>query len=107
MWKANVFLLACCASMASAASTDQYSVVWTEQSKDASESMPAGGHDIGLNVWGEDGDLLFYMQRSGSLSENGEYLKLGRIRIRLEPNPLKECTFFRQELRLKERERLI
>ena len=81
---------------------DQYNVVWTEQSHNASESMPVGGHDIGLNVWVENGDVLFYMQRSGSLSENGEYLKLGRIRIRMNPNPLKECTSFRQELKLSE-----
>jgi hypothetical protein len=86
----------------SAADLDQYNVVWTEQSKNASESMPVGGHDIGLNVWMENGDLLFYMQRSGSLSENGEYLKLGRIRVRLDPSPFKECTSFRQELKLRE-----
>ncbi len=35
---------------------DRYNVVWTSQSKDASESMPVGGHDIGLNVWVEEGD---------------------------------------------------
>ena len=29
---------------------NQYNVVWTRQSKDSSESMPVGGHDIGLNV---------------------------------------------------------
>jgi len=47
-----------------------YNVVWDTPSKDASESMPCGGGDIGLNVWVENGDILFYMQRSGSLAEN-------------------------------------
>jgi hypothetical protein len=28
-----------------------YNVVWTTPRRDASESMPCGGGDIGLNVW--------------------------------------------------------
>ena len=81
---------------------DQYNVVWTEQSKDSSESMPCGGRDIGLNVWVENGELLFYVQRSGCFDENNEYMKLGRVRIRLEPNPFAPGGEFRQELRLRE-----
>ena len=27
--------------------------VWTTQSKNSSESMPCGGHDVGMNVWVE------------------------------------------------------
>ena len=81
---------------------DKYNVVWTTQSKNSSESMPCGGGDIGCNVWVENGELLFYFQRSGSLSENGEYLKLGRIRIRLAPNPFENSSSFRQELILKD-----
>jgi len=79
-----------------------YHVIWTEQSKNASESMPLLGGDIGCNVWVEDGDILMYVQRSGSLSENGEYLKLGRFRFRLNPNPFGEGASFRQELKLSE-----
>ena len=37
---------------------DRYNVVWDTQSKDASESMPMGGGDIGCNVWVEEGDIL-------------------------------------------------
>ncbi|SFF20568.1 DUF5703 domain-containing protein [Sunxiuqinia elliptica] len=83
-------------------SLDDYNITWTEQSRNSSESMPVGGGDIGCNVWVEDGDVLCYMQRSGSFSENGEYLKLGRVRLRLEPNPFKNATFFSQELKLKD-----
>jgi len=65
--------------------------------------MPCGGHDIGLNVWVENGDVLFYMQRSGSLAETNEYLKLGRVRLRLDPNPFAlPCAGFRQELKLRQ-----
>ncbi len=80
---------------------EQYNVVWTTQSKNSSESMPCGGRDIGLNVWVENGEVLFYMQRSGSLAENNEYLKLGRVRLRLDPNPFEFAdSVFRQELKL-------
>ena len=81
---------------------DAYNVVWESQSKNSSESMPLGGGDIGCNVWVENGELLFYFQRSGSLSENGEYLKLGRIRIKLSPNPFEHSSLFRQVLILKD-----
>ena len=64
--------------------------------------MPLGGGDIGCNVWVESGDLLFYIQRSGCFSENGEYLKLGRMRVRLNPNPFVDNTDFKQTLRLED-----
>ena len=61
--------------------------VWTSQSKNASESMPCGGHDIGLNVWVEDGDILFYLQQSGWFDENNTLLKAGRWRLHIDGNP--------------------
>ncbi|MBQ6309236.1 MAG: hypothetical protein IJK82_05460, partial [Prevotella sp.] len=61
--------------------------VWTTQSKNASESMPCGGHDLGMNVWVEDGDLLFYLQQSGWFDENNTLLKAGRWRLHVEGNP--------------------
>jgi len=82
---------------------DAYNVVWKSPSRDASESMPCGGGDIGLNVWVENGEVLFYLSRSGSLDELNEYLKLGRVRLRLDPNPFEKCDdTFRQELVLRE-----
>lgn len=79
---------------------DNYNVIWNKQSKNVAESMPLVGGDIGCNVWVENGDLLLYVQRSGSLSENGEYLKMGRFRINLSPNPFTKENTFRQELKL-------
>ncbi len=63
--------------------------------------MPCGGGDIGLNVWVENGDVLFYLSKSGTFDENNTMLKLGRVRIRLSPNPF-NGTDFKQELRLQE-----
>ena len=77
---------------------DDYNIVWDSQSENSSESMPLVGGDIGCNVWVEDGDLMLYVQRSGSLSENGEYLKFGRFRLQISPDPFLNAVSFRQEL---------
>lgn len=76
-------------------------ITWTTQSKNSSESMPCGGGDIGLNVWVENGDLLFYMSRSGTFDENNAFLKLGRVRVHLSPNPF-EGKVFQQKLNLQD-----
>lgn len=78
-----------------------YHIVWTSQSKNASESMPCGGGDIGLNVWVEKGEILFYLSRAGSFDENNVFPKLGRVRLKLTPNPFDDGEF-RQELKLQQ-----
>ncbi|MGG4034332.1 DUF5703 domain-containing protein [Paenibacillus cisolokensis] len=81
---------------------EAYNVVWETPSRHSGESMPAGGHDVGLNVWVEQGDICFYIDRSGSFDENNQMLKLGRVRLRLDPNPFTGGVSFRQELKLRE-----
>ena len=98
-----LFILGCIAHSTDPPFKDGYNIVWESQSRNSSESMPCGGGDIGLNVWVENGDVLFYMHRSGCLAEQNEYLKLGRVRLRLDPNPFAEpAVGFRQELKLRE-----
>lgn len=58
--------------------------------------MPCGGGDIGMNVWVEDGDVLFYLSRSGCFDENNTLLKLGRFRVHLS-KPF-SLSSFRQQL---------
>lgn len=74
---------------------------WNTQSKNSSESMPCGGGDIGMNVWVENDELLFYISRSGTLDEHNTLLKQGRIRIRLDNANLVDKEF-RQTLKLKD-----
>ena len=73
---------------------------WTSPSHNSSESMPCGGGDIGMNVWVENGDLLFYVAKSGAFDENNTLLKQGRFRIHLTPSPFLNATDFRQTLKL-------
>lgn len=71
-------------------------IVWNSQSENSGESMPCGGGDIGLNVWVENGDLYFYLSKSGTFDENNTFLKLGRVRVRLSPNPFNGTNFSQQ-----------
>lgn len=74
--------------------------VWDTPSIDSSASMPVGGGDIGLNVWAEDnGDILFYMGRSGAYDEHGTLLKQGRVRLHV---PGDKASGFSQRLKLDE-----
>lgn len=91
-----------------AAYPDAYNVVWTSPSIDATGSMPIGNGDIGLNVWVEKGgDLLFFIGKTDAWSENVRLLKLGRVRVKLSPNPFAAGVPFRQELRLRQGEIVI
>ena len=74
----------------------QYNVVWESPSDSESGSMPLGNGDIGLNAWVEkNGDLLFYISKNDSASENDRLLKLGRIRIKMNPNPFFKSKLFK------------
>lgn len=74
-----------------------YNVIWDSQSKNSGESMLVGGHDVGCNVWVENGSVYLYFGRSNSFDENNALLKSGRIKLEFSPNPFKQI---RQELKL-------
>jgi len=96
-----LILVLFCVEYTIAQSISDYNIAWDTQSKNSSESMPCGSGDIGMNVWVENGDILFYFSRSGTFDENNTLLKLGRVRIKLSPNAF-DGEFFRQELKLED-----
>jgi hypothetical protein len=79
-------------------------IVWDSPSKDSTGSLPLGNGDVALNVWAEpSGDVVFYIAKSDAWSGLGRLLKLGRVRVRCEPNPLAGSeASFQQTLRLRE-----
>lgn len=96
-------LLGCCGcGFAQVPTLRDYHVVWDQPSKGPQDSMPVGGGDLGANVWVEGGELRLYVQRSGSFNDTGEFLKSGRLRLRMDPNPFEVLETFRQELNLSE-----
>jgi hypothetical protein len=97
-----IVMLAMQSITVSAQQQPNYNLVWDTPSLNSGESMPCGGGDIGLNVWVENGDILFYIARSDAFDENNSLLKLGRVRVRLSPNPFEDGGTFRQELNMDE-----
>ena len=79
---------------------DAYNVVWDAPSKDATGSMPLSGGNLGLNVWVEGDDLLFYIGSPDSRVEDQKLVKLGRVRLRLSSLPFRKS--FRMQLDLAE-----
>ena len=63
--------------------------------------MPIGNGDIGLNVWTEqNGDLVFLIGKTDAYTENGQLVKLGRVRVRLTPSPFIAPAAFLQVLKV-------
>lgn len=90
-------ILFCHYQLLPAQSISSYNVTWDTQSKNSGESMPVGGHDVGCNVWVENGSVYLYFGRSNSFDENNALLKSGRIKLDFSPNPF---VNIRQELKL-------
>ncbi len=76
-------------------------LTWDSPSQDSAGSMPIGNGEVGVNFWvEEDGDLLFYISRTDAWSESATLLKLGRVRVSLDPNPFARGLPFEQSLKL-------
>lgn len=76
-------------------------VTWTTLGQDENDSMPIGNGDIAANVWTEqNGDLVLLVAKSDAWTETGKIVKLGRLRIKLDPNPFTGAADFTQTLKL-------
>jgi hypothetical protein len=93
---------------------DKYNVSWNTPGPGSAQSMPLGNGDIGLNVWVEkNGDLVFYISKTDAwggepdtqedewMKQGGVLMKLGAIRVSVNPNPLANGLLFKQVLKLK------
>jgi alpha-L-fucosidase 2 len=97
----SVCCLACLGGIASP--VDQYHVVWDSPSLKHHGSMPLGNGDIALNAWmTSDGDLQFYIGKTDAWDDNARLLKVGKVRVHFDPNPIEAGVPHRQELKLNE-----
>jgi hypothetical protein len=85
----------------------RFDVVWHTPSRDAAGSMPLGNGQLAANVWVEPlaqdphaGQIVLLMARTDAWDENASLLKLGRVRVSLDP-PLRVDDAFEQRLRLR------
>ncbi len=78
---------------------NQYNVVWNEVSKDETGQMPIGNGDIaaGVYVLG-DGTVNLLLSKSDAFNYQGDLLKTGLVKIRINPNPFTDDVEFTQEL---------
>lgn len=84
-----------------AAPVDADNVIWDTPSANHHGSMPLGNGDIALNAWmTQDGDLQFYISKTDAWDDNARLVKIGKVRVHLEPNPIVTGHAFRQELKL-------
>ncbi len=78
-------------------------VTWTALGTNENDSMPIGNGDLAANVWTEqNGDIVLLVAKSDAWTELGKLVKLGRVRVRLTPNPFVDATNFEQILNLKD-----
>lgn len=84
------------------AALGRYDVVWDKPGAGSKDSMPVGNGDIGLNVWteGAAGSVCFYIGKTDSWDETGRLLKVGKVRVKIEPNPFADGRPFTQRLHL-------
>ncbi|MGE5293779.1 MAG: DUF5703 domain-containing protein, partial [Solirubrobacterales bacterium] len=88
---------------ASPSSLDSYNVTWDSPSVDHHGSMPLGNGDIALNAWVTPaGDIQFLIGKSDAWDDNGRMVKVGAVRVHLEPNPFEDNPPFRQTLSLRD-----
>ncbi len=85
----------CARRLDNLAELGKYDVVWDEPGHGSKDSMPAGNGDISLNVWTEKetGSVCFYIGKSDAWDETGRLLKIGKVRVRIEPNPFAGGSF--------------
>ena len=76
-------------------------VIWTALGTNEYNSLPIGNGDLAANVWTEPtGDIMLLLAKADAWSENGQLLKLGRVRVKLDPNPFVGVTRFTEALKL-------
>ena len=82
---------------------DAYNVVWDSPSVDHHGSMPLGNGDIALNAWvTPQGDVQFFISKTDAWDDNARLVKVGAVRVHLEPNPFANNPPFRQTLSLRD-----
>ena len=101
----KIALLLICLPLALSAEENHFiaanDVAWDSLGTNETNSMPLGNGDIALNVWTEqNGDIVLLLAKSDAWSENGQLLKLGRVRVKLKPNPFVWSAAFSQTLSL-------
>lgn len=78
-----------------------YNVTWNSPSKSDRGYMPLGNGNLSMNLWVEEnGDLQFYFSVMDAMTETDRNVKLGKVRLSLNPNPFSSGCRYSQTLNL-------
>jgi alpha-L-fucosidase 2 len=78
-----------------------YDEIWQTPSENSRGSMPLGNGDIGINFWAEpDGSIYFFIGKTDAWDDYSSLLKVGKIRVKISPNPFDKYDAFSQRLDL-------
>lgn len=78
-------------------------LVWTSLGTNENDSLPVGNGDLAANVWTEtNGDVVILLAKNDAWSDTGSIVKLGRVRLHLEPSPFTGPAAVTQALRLED-----
>lgn len=108
VWAGALILTACPASAEIPKLLDNYDVTFKTPSPNSLGSMPLGNGVIALNAWVEpSGDLCFFIAMDNAWGDDltspshGAYglLKVGKIRVSMQPSPFAAGPNFLQRLR--------
>ncbi len=78
-------------------------LTWTTPGQSSADSLPIGNGDLAANVWTEpNGDILLYVAKNDAWDHLGRLVKLGRLRLRLDPPLNTAGPGFAQHLSLAE-----
>ena len=85
----------------------RYDVVYNTPADGPAGSVPLGNGEVAANTWIEpNGDIVLLLARTDAWSDNGRLLKIGRVRIHVEPNLLSDNVAangeYQQSLSLKD-----
>ena len=76
-------------------------VIWTTPGENENDSMPIGNGDVAANVWTEqNGEVVLLVAKANAWTDLGKLVKLGRVRMKLSPNPFGSEARFEQKLAL-------
>jgi hypothetical protein len=103
IWEFLLFVPSEAGASGPATSVNAYNVVWDSPSVDHHGSMPLGNGDIALNAWvTSQGDVQFFISKTDAWDDNARLVKIGAVRVHLEPNPFANNPPFRQTLSLRD-----
>lgn len=81
---------------------EQYSLKWNHLSNSDRGAVPLGNGEVGVSLWVTRDGVQFYIARTDAMAETDRNVKLGKVTLKMEPNPFSPELPFEQRLNLQD-----